>query len=706
MFAHVGIDTYSLSLPERFYSGLPDKLAEENQVFDQSFLPEADFQFVLLPDTHYMLDSETVEFESRRQQTGRIAYALALIEALNPDFVVHLGDVVQEFPESDAFETAATEATRQLDALDVETRYVAGNHDVGDKPDPTMPTRPVTQASLEAYHERYGRSWYSWDYGGVHFVVLNSQLLNSSLRAARDQRNWLEGDLQATSDEPIFLFLHLPLFLHQPDEPATGHYDNIGLPAREWLLALLRDHAVDRVFAAHTHFSFRNYVGGTQLQIVPSPSFTRPGFGQLFSSCPPPERGRDDRGKLGFYLVRIVDDDAQIHHIRTRGVTGVPSSPVVNRFLTRSTSGVEHSPVGVSLLHPLTEAVRVPATFPSVIEQKVHNDYPLLGCLEMGIATVRTPVWSHDDDLLQRKAKALAADGATVVGTVLAGDGQELSIEEIAIGGLDEIEIRIVGSQPLSPEVCRAIEAVRRVPLSVSLSTVVPGRTVEGKQHARLRSAFSAADIERLDDRLSEEELHVDRVLQWVGDDDDPWERIGSGPSPDSLSHIEAADWLVPTVGADVRQAIGRIGRALFAVAPLANSRLYIEPLQEMDRTMDSAPGLLDRRCNPTPAFHAVRCLNTVLFGKNRRWRRRFRQTGDGVEFFGLESTGLRAWLALPLVGESQSTVDHPGETDDVGRRWTVSLADATSRSTEAATTTVEVDGPTLIVETIDPPRS
>ena len=67
-------------------------------LFDRSFLPEAEIEFVLLSDTHYMLDpgTEALEFESRRLQSARIQSALSLLAALNIPFIVHLGDLVQQ----------------------------------------------------------------------------------------------------------------------------------------------------------------------------------------------------------------------------------------------------------------------------------------------------------------------------------------------------------------------------------------------------------------------------------------------------------------------------------------------------------------------------------------------------------------------------------------------------------------------------------
>ena len=210
-------------------------------LFDRTLLPEALGEFVLISDTHYALAGSVGmdEFPSRAQQSRRAGAALRLVAALEPDFVMHMGDVVQEYPESAGFVPALDQALEQMAAYGVQPRWVAGNHDLGDKPDPTMPTHPVTAEGLDAYHRRFGPSWYSFDYHDLHLVVLNSQILNTGLPAEEGQRTWLEADLAAHAQMRIAVFLHLPPYLHNPAEPHLGHYDNIGEPARTWLLKLL-----------------------------------------------------------------------------------------------------------------------------------------------------------------------------------------------------------------------------------------------------------------------------------------------------------------------------------------------------------------------------------------------------------------------------------------------------------------------------------
>jgi predicted phosphodiesterase len=71
-------------------------------MFDRSLMAPAEFEFVVLADTHYMLDpgGRALEFESRRKQTARANAALRLAASLGTDFIVHMGDLVQEYPET------------------------------------------------------------------------------------------------------------------------------------------------------------------------------------------------------------------------------------------------------------------------------------------------------------------------------------------------------------------------------------------------------------------------------------------------------------------------------------------------------------------------------------------------------------------------------------------------------------------------------
>lgn len=629
-------------------------------MFDATLLPDADFQFVVVSDTHYMLDSGTrpVEFESRRRQTARAERALRLIASLDSAFVVHLGDLAQDVPGTDRFEEAMAAALEQLERCGVRPRHVAGNQDIGDKPDPTMPTPWVTRESLAAFQALLGPSWYSWDWEEVHCAVLNAPIMNSALPEAQEQRRWLESDLLAHAGKRIFLFLHLPLYLHDSSEPDLGHYDNLGEPARAWLLDLARKHEVELIFAGHSHFAFFDRLGGTRYFVVPSTAFTRPGFSELFSSGPPPEQGRDDAAKLGFYLARVHDDGVRVHSIRTQGsISPVEGGSGLRQLITRTSPDLPHSPLGLILRHPLARTAEVPSAWPSTIRQRVRNDYPLLACLELGVRHVRVPASDLADPLQSRRLEILRQEGMSITAAWQWYD--RLDLARAAAGQrsqVDSVELQHLGS-PWPAEAC--LDQIHRcraeLGIPLTLSTLIPREQVPGKQLARTRSGFLPDELTELNRRLLERGVKLDRVLCRVPANASPWDSMQPGLEMASLTQIGAIDWAVELATTVEESQIERVAEALFAAAPGTEggrghrSRLFLEPLVDIDRCMDVAHGLLDRLCNPRPAFHVVRCLNTILFGAPAVRRPVRVPALAGARILALEGATDIVWLLLPL---------------------------------------------------------
>lgn len=619
-------------------------------VFDSSFLPPAELQFVVMTDTHYMLDPGTqrIEFESRRRQSARADHALAQVAAIDAAFVVHLGDLIQEFPESHGFAESLEQALAMFARHGVTPRQVAGNHDVGDKPDPTMPTDWVTDESLRQYHERFGRSWYSWDAAGCHFVVLNSQIMNGPLPEVAEQERWLEADLATSAGKPIFLFMHLSPFLVDEHEQGLGHYDNIDEPARGWLLDLVRRHGVQMIFSGHSHFSFFNRIGATRSRVVPSTAFTRPGFCEVFSSPPPPERGRDDTGKLGFLVVRVVDGRARVHLVRTRGETPAGGAGET-RILTRTTPDLPDSPLGVTLRHPLAPATEVPIAWQSTVRQPVRNDYPLLACVEAGVRHARFPAADLANPAQRCRLSALRDEGVGLTPAWIWSARSTLVADATAHAGmLDGVEVQLPG-ETLPDDACLAAIArcTAATGLPVTLAPLLPRVTVPGKQHHRTRIGFHLDELPALDLRLAERGLRIDRVLCRVDPGQDPWQAIGEAREM-AYSQIGAIDWAVEFADTEHLSQVPRAVAALAAVATAPGSRLYLEPLVDLDRTMDAPFGLLDRLSNPRPVFHALRTLNTLLFAAGEHWTAGTAPAVTGAATVALLSPSRELTIVLP----------------------------------------------------------
>jgi len=610
--------------------------------FDLSLLPDAEHQFTVVSDTHYMIDPgrTPLEFESRRHQSGRALAALRLAAALPNDFAVHLGDLVQEYPDTPNFARALAEALEQLRASGFAPHYVAGNHDVGDKPDPSMPTHPVDAEVLDLYHQRFGPSHYAFDCGPLRAIVLNSQTFNTAL--ASEQRTFFEDELRTHANRRLVVFLHLPPYLWNPTEAHQGHYDNIGEPDRSWLLGLLAHYDVEMLFCGHVHFSFFDRLDNTRLLVCPSTSFTRPGFGHLFASASAPEQGRDDHAKLGFYFCRLVGDRIDRHLVRTHGDEDLEQDET--RFITRVPAALQDAPLGLTLTHPLCSSTEVPITFPSVVRQRVRNDYPFLSCLELGATSVRAPWTDLEDPLQKRRLHMLRAEGVSV--QIFAPYSSALDLHSLLDqhpNAADLWELQIAGS-PWPDQNCLRKLADCRRRTRLSLSPVLPGEKVYGKQHPRTRLGFSIGELVELNGLLAENDIALDAVCCRIEGDAGPWQTINAYNALPALAQIGRIDWLLSLPHCDDEANARLAAEALFATARLPGAQLFVDPPQDLDRTMDVCHGLLDTRCNPRPAFHVLRSLNTLLHvHKGTGFT-----LGEGLE---LLSAGKRLRLALDATG-------------------------------------------------------
>jgi serine/threonine-protein phosphatase CPPED1 len=191
-------------------------------------------------------------FTDYASDLGRFEQAIRQINTLHPDLVVICGDLVNAAKPQSFTDFNEAEARLTMPAY-----AAAGNHDVGNHP---------SHASLEQYRHLVGKDYYAVDHKGCLFVVVNSQLWKAPIAGETDKQDaWLAQTLEAAAKKQrrIFLVMHYPLFVKQPDEP-EGYY-NLPLPARRELLALLERYRVEAVLAGHTHTTSSNDYHGIQM---------------------------------------------------------------------------------------------------------------------------------------------------------------------------------------------------------------------------------------------------------------------------------------------------------------------------------------------------------------------------------------------------------------------------------------------------------
>jgi len=581
--------------------------------FDRSLLPRADFEFIVVSDTHFIRDADAyaIEFDSVRQWPRRAAWALQCVAALEIDLVIHLGDLSEEPPSHADHQSSRESALQLMSGLGMKPRFVAGNMDIGDKPDPTMFTPPVSEATLDWFHRRFGPSWSSFSRGGCHFVLLNSQILNGALPAVDAQARWFEEDLAAHEDQRILLFLHMPPFFVAEDEPDTGFYNSIDEPARSWLTQLMRRYGIEAAFCGHTHFRALNRVDDTRIHVCPSTTTTRAGFYESFTVAPPPEQGRNDPEKLGFYLVRVMAEGVRPYFVRTAGATG-PSAAGA-RLLTRTSPDLCGSRLGLHMRSPLATEAAGALAWPSVKRQRVRDDHPFLGVTELGVRHVRVPESDLNDPLQSARLRALRDEAVDVTAQFIWSPGLDLP-GRVAAACLqpDIVELQTPGLVLPDAVIIDALRATGDVCGSgLSLAPLLPHERVPGRYHPRGRLGFRRDELVELDGVLAKAGVVLQRAL-CVLDGVDPWTAITRLPGPTAC--IAGLDIIYPLDLVEEKDRAWQLTRAIVAVSERDSMRLFLDPFVDLDRTNDPHPGLLDRLGNPHPLFHVVACLNTLLF--------------------------------------------------------------------------------------------
>ena len=630
----------------------PEPTNPDYPSFERSFLPAARFEFVVMGDTHLILDPDpyAVEFESVRQWTRRAEWAIQLAAGLTPDFVIHLGDLTEENSAHPQQDEARRQALAQFAKYKLQPYHVAGNMDIGDKPDPTMWSAWVSPQSLAKFHALCGQSWYSFDHHDVHFVVLNSQLLNGPLPEAKVQQTWLESDLAANQGRRIFMFMHMPPFFVEEDEPDFGFYNSINQPARGWLTGLLRQYQVEYLFSGHTHFRAFHRVDATRFYVAPSTTTSRAGFYEAFSVAPPPEQGRNDVPKVGFYLIRVYDEGAAAHFIRTHGQTGpLAKAQGWRHLLCRTSRDLPQSPVGLYLRTPLAYQSAGALAWPSVLRQRVRDDHPFLSVVEGGVRHVRLPAHDLDDALQRQRLQVLRAEGVQVTATwIWSAQLDLLSAVGDRTAFFDMLELQVPGSL-LPDQACleRLMACRTHFEKPTVLTPIIAMEPTAGKYHPRTRFGYHPTELPALNEHLSALGIIIDRVLCHIGPEQGPWDALQTIQEQPPFDSIRGLDYVIGLPGLDERLQAQRVAEALFAARLQADCRLFLDPLVDLDRTNDINHGLLDRLSNPRPAYYTLQSLNTALFSRPERFQALSKPGHDQTGLFGIVGDGQAHWLIL-----------------------------------------------------------
>ena len=157
-----------------------------------------DFLFVQLSDTHWGFSDPKVNPDF----AGTLKKAVAAVNGLKtqPDFVVFTGDITHTTDDAKERRRRMAEARDITSGLKVKNiKFMAGEHDAG-------------LDNGEAFQEYFGKTHYTFDHKGVHFIVIDN-VSDPTSSITDPQITWLGDELKKLDkDSRIIVLTHRPLF--------------------------------------------------------------------------------------------------------------------------------------------------------------------------------------------------------------------------------------------------------------------------------------------------------------------------------------------------------------------------------------------------------------------------------------------------------------------------------------------------------------
>jgi alkaline phosphatase len=205
-----------------------------------------------LTDLHYA-DKPAAGTRYYRETLGKLAEAATRFEREEPAFAVELGDLIDAADSVEAEQRYLATVDRGFAAICDDRHYVLGNHCVD----------TLTKEEFLGGVERE-RSYYSFDRGGFHFVVLDSCFRSDGEPYGRKSSHWtdanvppaeiewLQADLKQTKRPTV-------VFAHQRLDVSNNHGVKNAPEVRKVLESSGR---VLAAFQGHSHRNDYRQIGG------------------------------------------------------------------------------------------------------------------------------------------------------------------------------------------------------------------------------------------------------------------------------------------------------------------------------------------------------------------------------------------------------------------------------------------------------------
>ncbi len=271
---------------------------------------DSDFSFVFMTDIHLQPKHGYPDLPQTTDLSPHRAFSIAIDTAnkLGADFAIMGGDQVYDVMRGQIRADSLFQDYKDAVAkLNMPVYHTIGNHDLFGiyEEGNTSTTHPDYKYGM---FERYlGKTYYSFDHKGWHFIVLNSLDEKDKKYTGvvhQEQMTWLQQNLAGVDPEtPIVVSTHLPLVsvLRQiyPTRNQTESASEQWIENRQEILDLFSNHNLKLVLQGHLHILEDIYIYQKDTRFITGGSIAgRPSW-QGFRNGEP----------SGFLLLKVKEHD-------------------------------------------------------------------------------------------------------------------------------------------------------------------------------------------------------------------------------------------------------------------------------------------------------------------------------------------------------------------------------------------------------------
>lgn len=251
------------------------------------------FSFVFLTDIH---------LKPEMNAPKGFQMAIDKVNELNPDFVLTGGDLVYDAMRGNQArsDTLFSLYKNMSAGFNMPVYNCIGNHDLFAIYAESPETSDHPDYKYGMFERYFGKTYYSFDHKGWHFVVLNSLDVTENKRYtgvfSEEELKWLKDDLaKVDTTTPLVLTTHLPMLTARAQVKGSEGRGNVSNSAE--IFEMLEDYKKVLILQGHIHWKEYGVIND-RIHYITGGSIAGNGW-----------KGRRHNTKEGFVQVHVVGDD-------------------------------------------------------------------------------------------------------------------------------------------------------------------------------------------------------------------------------------------------------------------------------------------------------------------------------------------------------------------------------------------------------------